>query len=118
MKAYRRVLLVLSCVCAVCLSIGWRALAADAEAERAPQVLLAEVRALVLAAKVQLSFDQIASLKGISEKTQVVIITHNRLTVERADVVFGVTAEQPGISTLVSVSLADYRGRAEPVTAS
>jgi len=48
-------------------------------------------------------------LKGISDKTQVVIITHNRLTVERADVVFGVTAEQPGISTLVSVSLTDYR---------
>jgi chromosome segregation protein len=57
-------------------------------------------------------------LKGISDKTQVVIITHNRLTVERADVVFGVTAEQPGISTLVSVSLADYRRQAQPVTAS
>jgi len=56
-------------------------------------------------------------LKGISDKTQVVIITHNRLTVERADVVFGVTAEQPGISTLVSVSLADYR-QAQPVAAS
>jgi chromosome segregation protein len=56
-------------------------------------------------------------LKGISDKTQVVIITHNRLTVERADVVFGVTAEQPGISTLVSVSLADYRRQVEPVTA-
>ena len=57
-------------------------------------------------------------LKGISDKTQVVIITHNRLTVERADVVFGVTAEQPGISTLVSVSLADYRRQAQPVAAS
>jgi chromosome segregation protein len=57
-------------------------------------------------------------LKGISDKTQVVIITHNRLTVERADVVFGVTAEQPGISTLVSVSLADYRQQSQPVAAS
>jgi chromosome segregation protein len=57
-------------------------------------------------------------LKGISDKTQVVIITHNRLTVERADVVFGVTAEQPGISTLVSVSLAEYRRQAQPVAAS
>jgi len=53
-------------------------------------------------------------LKGISDTTQVVIITHNRLTVERADIVFGVTAEQPGISTLVSVSLADYRRQAQP----
>jgi len=53
-------------------------------------------------------------LKGISDKTQVVIITHNRLTVERADVVFGVTAEQPGISTLVSVSLAEYRRQTQP----
>jgi chromosome segregation protein len=57
-------------------------------------------------------------LKGISDRTQVVIITHNLLTVERADVVFGVTAEQPGISTLVSVSLADYRRQAQPVAAS
>jgi len=32
--------------------------------------------------------------------------------------VFGVTAEQPGISTLVSVSLADYRRQAQPVVAS
>jgi chromosome segregation protein len=56
-------------------------------------------------------------LKGISDKTQVVIITHNRLTVERADVVFGVTAEQPGISTLVSVSLAEYRRQSQSVAA-
>jgi chromosome segregation protein len=56
-------------------------------------------------------------LKSISDKTQVVIITHNRLTVERADVVFGVTAEQPGISTLVSVSLADYRRQSQPAAA-
>jgi chromosome segregation protein len=57
-------------------------------------------------------------LKGMTDKTQVVIITHNRLTVERADVVFGVTAEQPGISTLVSVSLAEYRGQTESPSAS
>lgn len=52
-------------------------------------------------------------LKDISKHTQVVIITHNRLTVERADVLFGVTAEQPGISTLVSVSLAEYQRQQE-----
>jgi chromosome segregation protein len=53
-------------------------------------------------------------LRGISDRTQVVIITHNRLTVERADVVFGVTAEQPGISKLVSVSLSGYREQNPP----
>ncbi|HDR00408.1 MAG TPA: chromosome segregation protein SMC [candidate division WOR-3 bacterium] len=48
-------------------------------------------------------------LKQMSARTQVIIITHNRLTVERADSLFGVTSEQPGVSKLVSVNLADYR---------
>ena len=48
-------------------------------------------------------------LKAIAAETQVVIITHNRLPVERADALFGVTAERPGVSKLVSVSLADYQ---------
>jgi chromosome segregation protein len=55
-------------------------------------------------------------LRELSEQTQVIIITHNRLTVERADVLFGVTAEQPGVSKLVSVSLADYKS--SPVASS
>ena len=56
-------------------------------------------------------------LRGIADRTQVVIITHNRLTVERADVVFGVTAEEPGISKLISVSLEGLRAAPEPVPA-
>jgi chromosome segregation protein len=48
-------------------------------------------------------------LKELSRATQVIVITHNRLTVERAETLFGVTAEQPGVSKLVSVSLADYQ---------
>ncbi|MGQ9708606.1 MAG: AAA family ATPase, partial [bacterium] len=51
-------------------------------------------------------------LKGLTNKTQVIIITHNRATVEHADVIFGVTSEQPGISKLISVSLSDYRAKA------
>ncbi|MEO0080595.1 MAG: AAA family ATPase [candidate division WOR-3 bacterium] len=47
-------------------------------------------------------------LKALAQKTQVIIITHNRATVERADVLFGVTAEEPGISKLVSVNLANH----------
>ncbi|MEO0070819.1 MAG: chromosome segregation protein SMC [candidate division WOR-3 bacterium] len=50
-------------------------------------------------------------LKRLSEKTQVILITHNRATIERADVLFGVTAEEPGVSQLVSVNIANYRER-------
>ncbi len=57
-------------------------------------------------------------LKELSSTTQVIVITHNRLTVERAEALFGVTAEQPGVSTLVSVSLADYKSSAAAVAVS
>jgi chromosome segregation protein len=46
-------------------------------------------------------------LKELSAHTQIMIITHNRATVEQADVLFGVTTEEPGVSKIVSVKLAD-----------
>jgi len=46
-------------------------------------------------------------LKELSQATQVIIITHNRATVEQADVLFGVTTEAPGVSKIVSVKLGD-----------
>jgi len=46
-------------------------------------------------------------LKRISQTTQVIIITHNKLTVEAASVVIGVTTEEPGISKIVSVRFKD-----------
>ncbi len=46
-------------------------------------------------------------LKELSRDTQVIIITHNRATVEQAGVLFGVTTEAPGISKIISVKLGD-----------
>ena len=46
-------------------------------------------------------------LKELSRDTQVIIITHNRATVEQAGVLFGVTTEAPGISKIVSVKLGE-----------
>jgi ABC-type multidrug transport system ATPase subunit len=42
-------------------------------------------------------------LRTFSAQTQFIIITHNKITMEAADNLYGVTMEQPGISQLVAV---------------
>ncbi|MBM3317704.1 MAG: chromosome segregation protein SMC [Candidatus Eisenbacteria bacterium] len=44
-------------------------------------------------------------LRSFSERTQFIVITHNKLTMETADVLYGVTMQEPGISRVVSVRL-------------
>lgn len=46
-------------------------------------------------------------LEDLSKKSQFIIITHNRATMEKADVLYGVTMGNEGISNLISVHLED-----------
>jgi chromosome segregation protein len=45
-------------------------------------------------------------LAELAQHTQFLLITHNRKTMEAADVLYGITMEEPGLSRLVSVKLA------------
>jgi chromosome segregation protein len=44
-------------------------------------------------------------VRAMSESTQVVLITHNKRTMEAASTLYGVTMQEPGVSTVVSVSM-------------
>ena len=46
-------------------------------------------------------------VRDMTEHTQFVLITHNRRTMTRADVLYGVTMEEPGVSKIVSVRMED-----------
>jgi chromosome segregation protein len=46
-------------------------------------------------------------LKELSQNTQFVIITHNRNTVQAADVIYGVTMGRDSTSQMISLKLED-----------
>lgn len=54
-------------------------------------------------------------LRELAEQTQIIIITHNKATMESCDVLFGVTMEEPGVSHIVSVRLEDAQLEEQPV---
>ncbi len=45
-------------------------------------------------------------LREMGEKSQFILITHNKHSMESADTLFGVTMEEPGVSKMVSVQMA------------
>ena len=44
-------------------------------------------------------------LRGMSDKTQFIVITHRRGTMEEADVLYGVTMQEQGISRMLTINL-------------
>ena len=46
-------------------------------------------------------------LRGMLDRTQFILITHNRRTMEIANRLYGVTMEEPGVSKLISVQFID-----------
>ena len=92
------------------LSGGERALTALAllfailRVKPVPFCVLDEVEAALDEANVARFSDY---LRGFAEQTQFVVITHRRGTMEAADVLYGVTMQDSGVSKLVSVRVLD-----------
>lgn len=94
------------------LSGGERALTAIAlicaiiSANPSPFVVLDEVDAALDEA----NSERLAKiLDDLSNKTQFIVITHNRASMRRASILYGVTMEADGVSKLLSVKLEDYK---------
>ena len=45
------------------------------------------------------------ALREFSDNTQFILVTHNKMTMQAAQAMYGVTMEEPGVSKVVSVRL-------------
>jgi len=96
------------------LSGGERALTAIAlicaiiSANPSPFVVLDEVDAALDEA----NSERLAQiLDDLSNQTQFIVITHNRASMKRANILYGVTMQSDGISKLLSVKLEEVSSR-------
>ena len=71
-----------------------------------PFCILDEVEAALDEVNVD-SFGQY--VKKLKEKTQFILITHKKKTMEYADILYGITMQESGVSKLVSVKLEDIK---------
>lgn len=95
------------------LSGGERSLTAVAllfallQANPSPICVLDEVDAALDEANVGRFVEE---LRALSERTQFIIITHNRRTIETADTIYGVSMAADNVSRVLSLRLADVEG--------
>jgi chromosome segregation protein len=47
-------------------------------------------------------------VKGFLDRSQFIVITHNRKTIAASDTLYGVTMQERGISNIMSVKFAEY----------
>ena len=51
-------------------------------------------------------------LRELSRDSQIILITHNKKTMEAADTLYGITMEEEGVSKLISIRLRDLEAQA------
>jgi Chromosome segregation ATPases len=56
------------------------------------------------------------ALRGLADQTQIIVITHNRGTIETADALYGVTVGDDAVSRVISLRLEEARELADQVT--
>jgi chromosome segregation protein len=56
------------------------------------------------------------ALRGLADQTQIIVITHNRGTIEIADALYGVTVGDDAVSRVISLRLEEARELADRVT--
>ena len=59
----------------------------------------------------------VGMLRELAKETQCIVITHNKLTMEVASTLYGVTMEERGVSKLVAVALEEVHPEAAAVSA-
>ena len=69
-----------------------------------PFVVMDEIEAALDEANVQRFAE---NMRKMSSKTQMIVITHHRGTMEEADVLYGVTMQEQGISRILTIDLAE-----------